>query len=191
MHFTDRGLSEAEHWDRWAEGRPPTPITMTAEEWLANGRLRRRVRDALPPLDIPNSRILDIGGTCLDAGKFLLSGCRRMDHVEVSAASQELARRNLEASGIDPGLVQFHTTMAEELPFPAETFDIVFSRSTIHHTDRSQSVPEIHRVLKPGCALLMIEPALSSPMKQLMHGRRHVLSADRGTDDPFTYDEIR
>ena len=40
---------------------------------------------------------------------------------------------------------------AENLPFPAETFDLVYSNGVIHHTpDTSAAVHEIHRTVKLG-----------------------------------------
>ena len=39
----------------------------------------------------------------------------------------------------------------ERLPFPSETFDIVYSNGVLHHTpDTAGAIREIHRVLRPG-----------------------------------------
>lgn len=47
---------------------------------------------------------------------------------------------------------------AENLPFPNDTFDIVYSYGVLHHSPNTQTaVKEVHRVLKPGgTALVMI-----------------------------------
>ena len=46
----------------------------------------------------------------------------------------------------------------ERLPFPSETFDIVYSNGVLHHTpDTAGAIREIHRVLRPaGTAKVML-----------------------------------
>jgi ubiquinone/menaquinone biosynthesis C-methylase UbiE len=47
--------------------------------------------------------------------------------------------------------VQFSHERAEQVDFPAETFDLVFSVDVVHHiTDRAQAFREAWRVLRPG-----------------------------------------
>ena len=48
------------------------------------------------------------------------------------------------------GHIQFKQAMAEELPFPDGSFDLVFSTMTFHHRpNQSQDIAEIARVLTP------------------------------------------
>lgn len=53
---------------------------------------------------------------------------------------------------------------AENLPFPDNYFDMVYSNGVIHHSpDTNQCVSEIHRVLKPGgTSIVMVYSRLSS-----------------------------
>jgi SAM-dependent methyltransferase len=186
--------AEAAQWDEWA-AHPPLQRRVDGDvsDWLAGSRVYRALRRVAPNLErqVDGARMLDIGGTCLDAIKFVRSGVARVDQLEVSPASQAVAVANLQAAGIDwRGRVWFHTAPAEALPFQDGTFDIVFSRSTIHHTDRSRSIPEIARVLKPGATMLLVEAYRSPFMYRLTSARRAALGADRGTDDPLTSAEI-
>jgi SAM-dependent methyltransferase len=182
-------LAEAETWDAWAAARTGVNVRMDVPGWLNDNRTTRRLRRRFPKLANPSGwRMLDIGGTCRDSIRFLRSNAARVDQVEVSAGSQALAIVNLETSGIDdwPERVFFHTVAAETLPFADDTFDLVFSRATIHHTDRARSVPELHRVLNPGGLLLLVEAYLSPLMQPLMRARRQVARDDRGTDRPLS-----
>lgn len=78
----------------------------------------------------------------------------------VSAAA---AARGAETLGVDfsPNMVdlantnfpnlRFQTGIAEELPFPGESFDVVLSNfGILHFADPDKALLEAHRVLKPG-----------------------------------------
>jgi SAM-dependent methyltransferase len=94
--------------------------------------------------------------------------------LEVGAGSGKLYPHGLRGTagrlvGIDPsqqiGLNQQidHAVMAwsERLPFPADTFDVIFSRSVAEHfSDPVASFGEIARVLKPGGVVLTETPNL-------------------------------
>src|SRR5262249_18486802 len=53
--------------------------------------------------------------------------------------------------------VQFRTGRAEELEFPPESFDLVFSVDVIHHVaDRARYFREAYRVLAPGGKIVTV-----------------------------------
>jgi SAM-dependent methyltransferase len=67
------------------------------------------------------------------------------------------SRKLFAANGIDPGRI--HNAAGEELPFPDETFDIVYSANVLEHTDNPERVlAESLRVLKKGGLLHMEMP---------------------------------
>ena len=99
--------------------------------------------------------ILDIGcGT----GKLLgLAEARFPDArlVGVDAAIEMV--RQAQASH-PAGAIQFQQAMAEDLPFPSDSFDLVFSTMTFHHwQDQGAGVAEIARVLTPRGRWLLAE----------------------------------
>lgn len=65
-------------------------------------------------------------------------------------------------------VAEFHTAIGEAIPFESDTFNLVFSRATIHHTVRPDSLDEIWRVLKPRGVMLIIEPILPRVFYKLM-----------------------
>jgi ubiquinone/menaquinone biosynthesis C-methylase UbiE len=76
----------------------------------------------------------------------------------VELAEREAARRGVAA--------RFHLGLAEALPFPDGTFDVVLSRLAIHHLPgelKGQALGEMRRVLKPGgrCLILDFDPRIS------------------------------
>lgn len=61
------------------------------------------------------------------------------------------ARKNAEEILKDPCRAEYVTGNAENMPFPTDTFDAVFSNSSLHEWEHPKEVlKEIRRVLKPG-----------------------------------------
>ncbi len=75
--------------------------------------------------------------------------------IDLTEAAVNLARRNFANSGLRG---EFRVGDAENLEFPDESFDVVYSHGVLHHTpDIERAVHEIHRVLKPnGRAIVML-----------------------------------
>ena len=96
-------------------------------------------------------RVLEVGaGMGADYLEWLKAGAIATG-VDLSSASLELARRRCEAAGYMPDL---RPADAERLPFPDNTFDIVYSYGVMHHSpDPAQCIREARRVLKPAGAL--------------------------------------
>jgi len=157
---------------RWA-GRYDlllTLITLGRE-----GALRERLLD-LARLAAGES-VLDVGcgtGTLAIAAKRRVGGgvVRGIDaSAEMIARAEKKARR----AKAD---VTFETAFVESLPFPDAQFDVVLSTVMLHHLRRAvreQSVGEMHRVLKPGGRLLVVDfGRIPSKRRGLMaHFHRH------------------
>jgi ubiquinone/menaquinone biosynthesis C-methylase UbiE len=91
--------------------------------------------------------------------------------VDISSASLERAKLRCEMAGYTPDL---RVSDAERLPFPDNTFDIVYSYGVMHHSpDTQQCIREAWRVLKPGGALRIMlyhHPSLTGFMLWLRYG---------------------
>jgi SAM-dependent methyltransferase len=91
--------------------------------------------------------------------------------VDISATSIEKARRRCEMGGFQPDL---RVADAEQLPFPDNSFDIVYSYGVMHHSpNTTQCVREARRVLKPGGqARIMVyhHPSITGAMLWLRYG---------------------
>lgn len=67
----------------------------------------------------------------------------------------DLTPRSIELSRLHFALyhlsARFLLADAERLPFPGDTFDVVYSNGVLHHTPGTpEAINEIHRVLRPG-----------------------------------------
>jgi SAM-dependent methyltransferase len=111
-------------------------------------RLYRRV--GLPIDDFPRLRVLDGGcGTGEESLALAHFGCRRVVGIDVTDASLEVARRSAKERGARN--VNFVRGSLLDIPFAAESFDMVVSHGVIHHTGNPQlALANLVRVLKPG-----------------------------------------
>jgi SAM-dependent methyltransferase len=93
-------------------------------------------------------RVLEIGcGLGTDGAQFAKAGADYVG-VDLTQTAVELARQNFSARGL-PG--EFLTVDAEQLPFPRDSIDHVYSFGVIHHTPNPASIiDQIWRVLRPG-----------------------------------------
>src|SRR5262247_3411426 len=92
--------------------------------------------------------VLDVGcGAGVDLARFARSGAEATG-VDVSPSAIELARKNFEQQGLRG---RFEVADGEQLPFPDNTFDLVFAHGVVQYTASPQRlVDECRRVLKPG-----------------------------------------
>ena len=100
--------------------------------------------------------ILEVAaGTCI-CGRALAPYAGHIICLDATAARLEAGKAECEKAGISNiTLVQGY---AEELPFLANSFDIVISRLAFHHfTEPAAIFREMIRVLKPGGKLIMID----------------------------------
>jgi SAM-dependent methyltransferase/glycosyltransferase involved in cell wall biosynthesis len=93
--------------------------------------------------------VLEVGcGTGTDLLQFLRAGANAFG-VDLSSRSVTLAQKRLNLFGFDSGRVV--VADAESLPFPKDSFDLVYSWGVLHHTpDTVKALDEIYRVLRPG-----------------------------------------
>lgn len=121
-------------------------------------------------------RVLDVGcGT----GNLLRATGKRHPEVELSGVDPDpkaLARagRKARRAGV---AVRFERGFAQELPFPDDSFDRVFSSLMLHHLDTASKdalFAEVRRVLRPGGMLVLTDMVVDG------HGHGHGMGGRKG-----------
>jgi ubiquinone/menaquinone biosynthesis C-methylase UbiE len=117
-------------------------------------------------------RVLEIGcGVGTDGVEFLKAGADYTG-VDASDISVGLAKKNLKSHGYSDSFIR--SADAEQLPFPDNHFDFVYSWGVLHHTpDLARAVSEVYRVLKPGgrfCIMLYNRRSLVGFQLYVLHG---------------------
>jgi len=92
--------------------------------------------------------VLEVGcGAGVDLARFAKGGAR-VTGVDLAASAIELARANFAQQGLEG---TFEVADAERLPFPDNSFDLVYAHGVVQYTANPQKlVDECRRVLKPG-----------------------------------------
>ncbi len=110
--------------------------------------------------------------------------------VSLDLSHAQLARaRQRVSSGPAGRSLRFVQANAEELPFLAGQFDLVYGKAILHHLDVGLAAAEIFRLLKPGGRAVFAEPLAYHP---LIWGGRHLTPHFRTRDEhPVTLSELR
>lgn len=127
-----------------------------ASEDEAGYRAEADARYRLEPYILPfgdfasarGKQVLEIGvGLGADHQRFAESGAD-LSGIDLTERAVEHTRRRFEVCGLRSNLA---TGDAENLAFPDNGFDIVYSWGVLHHSpDTPRAIAEVHRVLKPG-----------------------------------------
>jgi|SRR5580698_5577031 ubiquinone/menaquinone biosynthesis C-methylase UbiE len=138
-----------------------------------------RVRYALEPhisafanfKSAQGMKVLEIGvGMGADFLEWLKAGAHATG-VDLSRTSIERARLRCKLAGYNADL---QVADAEKLPFPSNSFDVVYSYGVMHHSpDTSRCIGEAWRVLKPGGQariMLYHHPSLTGLLLWLRYG---------------------
>ena len=141
--------------------------------WL--GKLHHDIADRTADLALSRSpsprRILDVGcgtGYLLRQLADRVPAAAELAGIDAAAAMIETAR----AAARDDRL-RFSEAVAERIPFPAETFDLVVSTTSFDHwADQQAGLTECARVLAPGGHLVLVDQFSAWLLPTLAGGRR-------------------
>lgn len=210
--WTERGIDlyeqvkdEQLHWDEWAQKEaveiPRFPVSIKIDN---NARLNfpypterwgflSHVGRILGGLNWREKRVLQVGGSGAQAVKFALAGSYPVWLIDPSRETLRLAVKRARVYGVGNSICAIQA-IAEEMPFPDNFFDIIFSAYVLHHTILEKSAPEIYRVLKPGGTLCFIEPFEGNSLFKLFrmilpyHGKEKRTST---YEYPFRWKDLR
>lgn len=121
---------------------------------------RRTVERMASKVDLgPDTKVLDIGAGYGGAARHLARtyGCRVVA-LNLSEVENQRDRQMNEEQGLSH-LIEVVDGAFEDLPYPADTFDVVWSQDAMLHSgDRDRVLEEVDRVVKPGGDFVFTDP---------------------------------
>jgi ubiquinone/menaquinone biosynthesis C-methylase UbiE len=149
-------LLEAEREAWWSSENFDTWKNLYVSEYARGFQVIDVIRTYEPGFRIAGARVLDVG--CGDAGviiAFAEAGAE-VSGVEVDEKSLRRGQVRAEEHGVKAELL---AGVAEALPFPDGTFDLVILDNVLEHVqDRERTLREIRRVLRHDGLLYMVTP---------------------------------
>lgn len=136
----------------------------------------------------PGNSVLDLGcGEGKETRRLMQLGLpvisMDLSHVQLARARDRISNQPTHQA------VRFVQANAEELPFPAEHFDLIYGKAILHHLELDLAAREILRLLKPGGRAVFAEPLAYHP---LIWGGRRVTPRLRTRDEhPITLSELQ
>lgn len=123
--------------------------------------------------DVAGKKILEIGcGNGELAVWFALNGAQ-VSGVDISDESITVCQRRSAENGTTDR-THFWAGPGEKIPFPDQTFDLVFIAVSLHHLIVEDALKEIRRVLKPSGWFVAMEPFVFSRTVQRVRNSRLV-----------------
>jgi ubiquinone/menaquinone biosynthesis C-methylase UbiE/uncharacterized protein YbaR (Trm112 family) len=106
---------------------------------------------------VTGKSVLQVGGSGTVALMLLMAGATRATVLTPMLAEARVARALAEKLGLSERL-DCTIGIAEELPFPEASFDVIFSGGCVHHMVTERAFSEFHRVLTRGGRFAAVEP---------------------------------
>lgn len=130
------------------------------ETEAGKARLKLRSKIAIKEAGIAkDSKILEIGCGNGDFTRYLAEETQAsILAVDISPELIKIAREKIK----NPNVV-FDVANIENLPFEAESFDVIIGKSILHHLNLEKTLPEIKRVLKKEGRIFFSEPNMLNP----------------------------
>ncbi len=116
-------------------------------EWLK--KTERYAYEILNPDVVRDKLILEVGCGQGFMANYVARWAKHVTAIDISEESLNFAKLGSEELGVKN--VNYHYGDAEDLSFPDNKFDLVYSLGVLHHTPNTQKgINELYRVLKPG-----------------------------------------
>jgi ubiquinone/menaquinone biosynthesis C-methylase UbiE len=119
--------------------------------------------------DVRGKKVLELGCGDGENSIQIVNRGGRVSGVDVSDSLIELAKQRMLVNGFAEGY-EFSAGSPHELPFPDQSFDVVFGIAILYRLDLELASREIWRVLRPGGYAVFKEPVRNSRLMTRVRG---------------------
>ena len=99
--------------------------------------------------------VLQLGGKGTEAVKMILAGAKSAHLVSPVESELVCGHELARLCGVS---IESKLGLGESIPYPDETFDVIYSAGSAHHFKTEEAFPEIHRVLRKNGKFAAIDP---------------------------------
>lgn len=171
----DRCLREQEFHDTIKE---QSARSMEEVRLFFEGRTSPENRFLLGKLgSLKGKQLLDLG--CGSTGSSVYFA-RRGAIAVATDISDEVLRFTRELAEKEGIKIESKVVNAMDIDYPDNSFDIVYAANVLHHTDPQRTLHEIHRVLRPGGQVAIVDPLRHNP---IINVYRRMASKVRSEDE--------
>jgi len=136
--------------------------------------------------DIRGKRVLELGCGAGEASVFLAKQGAEVTATDISGEMLLVATRLAQKNGVT---IATEKALSHDLPFPDNSFDIVYCANLLHHVDLEETVSEVRRVLVDGGVFVAWEPLAHNPVINVY---RKMADQIRTADEhPLTMSQIK
>ncbi len=181
-----RDLSEREaaFHDEWASAEDPAKIPVLESFEACTAPENRHIRQWLG--DVRGLSLLELGCGCGEAAVYFALAGARVTATDLSPGMLELTKRVAAHHHVT---LETAVSTSEKLPFPDDSFDIVYGANVLHHSDIRAALAEVRRVLKPGGRACFWDPLAGNPAINVY---RRMANKVRTTDEhPLTRGDLK
>lgn len=157
--FHEKLKSERHFHDEWARTIDPETVLVKESFEAITAIENRFVLSRLG--EIRGKRMLDVGCGSGEAAIYFAQRGAVVTALDISGAFLRVVAALSRKHGTPVSAI---IAPVEFLPFPDETFDIVYGNAVLHHVEFLDAMREVHRVLKPGGRAFFIEPLAYNPV---------------------------
>lgn len=137
--------------------------------------------------NIKDKKILDLGCGMGDATLYFAFCGAKVYALDISPQMIKLVNKLAKKYGFTKKIYA-KVGVAEKLPYETNTFDFVYGNGILHHAVPSLSLREVHRVLKPHCRAVFVEPLSHNP---IINVYRNIANGVRtSTEKPLDFDKL-
>jgi len=146
-------------------------------------KFKRKLIETITVSD--NEKVLDVGcgnGTLI---------CGISKKAKIHAHGVDISPKMIDECRARHPHINFKVSVADELPFGENEFDVVTMCCVLHHLDEPQKFfDEVKRILKPGGRLIISDPYYPPPLKQFAEWVVFPIH-NAGDKQLFTHNEFR
>ena len=106
-------------------------------------------------------KIIELGCGLGEAAVYFAKKGAEVVATDISSGMCALVKKVAERHGVSLLTAQAY---ADKMPFPDESFDIVYAANLLHHVDIEAAIKEAKRVLKPGGKFVSWDPLAHNPV---------------------------